>query len=58
MSEAAHKPNESGGALGAAVLMDRLNHVRKRKRAFRGQTVDMEAIRKKIEEEQRRKGGR
>ena len=58
MSESEHKPCGSGGALGATVLMDRLNHVRKRKRAFGGQTVNMEAIRQKIAKEQRRKGDR
>jgi hypothetical protein len=58
MSRSERKPHESGGALGATALMDRLNHVRKRKRAFGGQTVDMEAIRQKIAEERRRKGDR
>jgi hypothetical protein len=44
--------------LGASDLMERLLHVRKRKRAFGGQTVDMEAIRRRLEAEQKGKRGR
>jgi hypothetical protein len=39
-------------------LWDRLNEVRKRKRAFGGQTVDMRAIQRRLAAEQRRKRGR
>jgi hypothetical protein len=49
---------EASGMLGASDLMERLLHVRKRKRAFGGQTVDMEAIRRRLEAEQKGKRGR
>ena len=48
----------SDGWLGASALMERLNQVRKRKRAFGGQTVDMEAVRRRISAQRRRKRGR
>lgn len=48
----------SGGLLGASGLLDRLNQVRKRKRAFGGQSVDMWAIRRRLAAERRRKRGR
>jgi hypothetical protein len=38
--------------------MDRLLNVRKRKRAFGGQTVDMEAVRRRLAEDRRRRRGR
>jgi len=38
--------------------MDRLLKVRKRKRAFGGQTVDMEAVRRRLAEDRRRRRGR
>jgi hypothetical protein len=34
--------------------MDRLNNVRRRKRAYGGQVVDMEALRRRIDREQAR----
>jgi hypothetical protein len=47
-----------GGVLGATALMDRLNNVRKRKRAFEWYTVDMELARRRVEAKRRRKRGR
>lgn len=47
-----------GSVFGASELMDRLLKVRKRKRAFGGQTVDMEAVRRRLAEERRRRRGR
>jgi hypothetical protein len=55
------KPQEkrdTGGMLEALGLMERLLHVQKRKRAFGGQTVDMEAIRRRLETERQGKRGR
>lgn len=48
----------SWGLLGASALLDRLNQVRKRKRAFGGQAVDMRAIQRRLAAERRRKRGR
>jgi hypothetical protein len=39
---------------GGGALLDRLNSVRRRKRAYGGQTVDMEALRRRIEKEKER----
>ena len=36
------------------ALLDRLNNVRRRKRAYGGQAVDMEALRRRIEKEKER----
>jgi len=47
-----------GGMLGATALVDRLNNVRKRKRAFEWHTVDMELVRRRVEEKRRRKRDR
>ncbi len=47
----------SGGLLGASDLMERLRHVRKRKRTFEARGVDMEAVRQRVEAERRRKRG-
>jgi hypothetical protein len=39
---------------GGSALMDRLNNVRRRKRAYGGQVVDMEALRRRTDREQAR----
>jgi hypothetical protein len=52
------REKESGGLWGASGLRERLTHVRKRKRAFGGQTVDMEALRRRLEAERRKTRGR
>ena len=43
---------------GASILMDRLNAVRKRKRAYGGQTVDMVAIQRHIARQRKQRHGR
>ena len=43
--------------LGSSGLMDRLHHVRKRKRAYGGQIVDAEAMKRLLREEKRRGRG-
>jgi hypothetical protein len=49
------RDKEASGPLGASGLMDRLLHVQKRKRAFGGQTINMEAIRRRLEAERQGK---
>lgn len=49
------KGKESSGLIGASGLMERLLWVRKRKRAFGGPAVDMEAVRRRVEAERRQK---
>jgi len=39
---------------GAGALLDRLNNVRRRKRAYGGQVVDVEALRRRIDKEKAR----
>ena len=39
---------------GGGALLGRLNNVRRRKRAYGGQAVDMEALRRRIEKEKER----
>jgi hypothetical protein len=46
-----------GGVLGATALIDRLNNVRKRKRAFEWHVVDMELARRRVEAKRQRKRG-
>lgn len=56
------KINQPGRGLealpGASILMDRLNAVRKRKRAYGGQTVDMVAIQRKIARQRKQRRDR
>jgi hypothetical protein len=52
------REKEPGGLLSASGLVERLIYIRKRKRAFGGQTVDMEALRRRLEAERRRTRGR
>lgn len=47
--------DEPGRLPGTTTLKDRLNRIRKRKRAFGGQVVDMEALRRRLLNEQQRK---
>jgi hypothetical protein len=42
---------------GLSILLDRLDTVRKRKRAYGGQTVDMVAIQRRIAQGQKRQRG-
>jgi hypothetical protein len=58
MSRSQKVQDKENGMLGASGLMGRLLDVRKRKRSFGGQTVDMEALRRKIEAERQGKRGR
>lgn len=51
------KDKEASGLMGALGLVDQLAYVRKRKRAFGGQTVDMEAVRRRVDASRRRKRG-
>ncbi len=46
----------SNGLFGASELAERLRNVRKRKQSFGGQTVDMEAVRRRLEIARRNKG--
>jgi hypothetical protein len=48
---------ESGERLGSSDLMERLHSVRKRKRAYSGQMVDAEAVKRLLKEEERSSGG-
>ncbi len=58
MSRSSRKQEKSGGLLATSGLLDRLRHVRKRKRAFGGQTLDMAALRRRLVEEQKRRHDR
>jgi len=49
------KDKGAGGVIGASGLMERLLWVRKRKRAFEGPSVHMEAVRRRVEAERRQK---
>jgi hypothetical protein len=52
------KPAQRLEALpGLSILMDRLHAVRKRKRAYGGQTVDMVAIQRRIAQGRKRQRG-
>lgn len=42
------------GLFEGLTLIDRLQEVRKRRRAFSGRTMDVEALRRRLREEQRR----
>lgn len=42
---------------GAPGLVDRLQHVRKRKQAYNGQRIDAEAIERLLKEKKGRSGG-
>jgi hypothetical protein len=56
MKEAqSEKDKSTGGVIGASGLMERLLWVRKRKRAFEGPSVHMEAVRRQVEAERRQK---
>lgn len=57
MKRASREPDRGPAALpGTGALLDKLNSVRRRKRAYGGQAVDMEALRRLVDEEKERQG--
>jgi hypothetical protein len=57
MTEEEHKGQPGSRTLGTSGVIDRLIHIRKRKRAFGGQKVSMEAIRQQVEDKGRKRDG-